>query len=205
MSVLVALTVLAGCANAPPSPQMTSQPQGSALGTDGWSAIPMAPDPAFEAAARASCLAELGVDPALPLLVQDRRRSDMTALHFEGPDEAVDQMVRRLEDGTFICEGGGGGTSPHVSGVALTVTSWTEIGDQATEAWLISGHVSPAAVTVRIWRADGIQIQASVGAGRFLAWWKGGQRLALVAAFDATGQEVARIDNAFELGAGFPN
>ena len=167
--------------------------------------MPLAPDPAFEAAARNQCLADFGADASIPLIIQDRRRDDLAALYFESPAEVVELLVRRNGDGTFRCESGGGGSPPFVRGVALAVTSWTNIGDETSDAWLISGHVDPRATRVVLRLADGLAIEASVGPGRFVAWWETPRELVLVAALDGTGREIARVDDPLELGGGFPN
>jgi hypothetical protein len=49
---------------------------------------------------------------------------------------------------------------------------------------------------------DGRVVQASVGHGRFVAIYRGPERLALLVALDGTGREIAREDNPFALGGG---
>lgn len=202
IALSAAIVGVAGCgpAHSPTSSAEGSPPQ---VGEGGLSFAPLPPDPAFATAARASCLVEMGVDPAIPLVVHDQRRPDLAALRFEGPGEYLVQIVERRGE-EYVCTDGGGGTLPIISGVALAITDWQLIGDGNSEGWLISGHVDSSATEVRIRRAGGTELRASVANGRFVAFWIGPQQIAEMAAFDAAGREIARVDDPIELGGGIP-
>ena len=140
----------------------------------------------------------------MPLLVEDQRRPDLAALYFEDSTDYDLDLIRRARDGTFVCEGGGGGSLPFIRGVALTISDWTNVGDDKAAAWLVAGYVDKRAAIVGIRQLDGREMRASIGSGRFVAFWRGPQQIALLVAFDATGREIARVDDALELGGGPP-
>ena len=91
-------------------PAPSAAPSAPQVGEGGLSLAPLPPDPAFVPAVRATCLAEMVADPAIPLIVHDQRRADLAALYFEGPDEYLVVLVERRADGTFACLEASSGT-----------------------------------------------------------------------------------------------
>jgi hypothetical protein len=208
--LLLAALVVATCATtqpgaptivpeAPAPTPIANQPVG-----DGWALSPLEPVDGFAEAARARCLADMAADPALPLVVQDQRRDDLAALLFADGTEEVEIVVERLPDGSFACGGGGGGDAGQIDGLDLGITSWTNVGDDAMDAWLVTGYVTDRATDVRITLQDGREIAASVGTGRFVAMWQGPDTMMSLRALDAGGGEVARVDDEFGLGGDGP-
>jgi hypothetical protein len=191
---------LAGC-GADATLNASADPPSPQIGEGGVSLVPLEPDPAFAAAARAECLTQMVADPNMPLVVHDQRRADLAAFRFEGTTEYLVQLVERRGN-TFICSEGGGGGLPGISGVALTITDWQIIGEGEAEGWMVSGYVDPNATQVRIRRVAGPELLASVGGGRFVAFWIGPSDVSSMTAFDRTGREIARVDDPMELGGG---
>ena len=150
------------------------------------------------------CLPQMVADPSIPLVVHDQRRGDMAAFRFEGNAEYLVQIVERRGGNAYVCADGGGGSLADVSGVNLSITDVQLIGEEGSEGWLISGYVLPNATEVRIRRKDGVELTASVGSGRFVAFWFGPQEIASMAAFDGAGREIARTDDPVDLGGGMP-
>ncbi len=187
-----------------PSPEPSISPAVSEPRKDHWSRVPLRPDVAFENAAREKCLPDLNIDPRIPLVLHDQRTVNLAALLFEGGSDVAIQVVQRRDDGALGCEGGGGGSRPSVVEHRLAITNWIDVTTEAREAALISGYVEPAVSRVWVELLDGSHVQATVGEGRFLALWKGRPGLAMVAAFDSAGQEVARIDDPFLLNGPSP-
>lgn len=178
MAIAAAAVVLAGC-----SALGVVQPAGDDLRE--WSAVPLPADPALTARAQASC----GGGPAgprLPFLFQDRRTPRSAVVAFGAGGEYELCSVSVGSGGGFGIGGSGIGVPDPVTISTAPVT----LGNAAV--LLVEGTVSRAATRVEVLRADGAVVQASLGGGRWAAWWPGDVAVVRAVAYDADGTEIGR-------------
>ncbi len=143
----------------------------------GWTAEPTTPDPAFLAAAGPACEDNLTGNDVQQLLrtgalLQDQRGPDGAAFLWTGESTAY-CFIGRTPDGTL--------QSPY--------GAWREVvldGPLALEGiepgppGMVTGAVDPAAAAVEVETASGLKLRATIGGGRFVAWWPGTDRLVAV-------------------------
>ena len=154
-----------------------------------WSRLPLPPDPALNAEAQQTCGGEPG-RPRLPLLFQDRRTAESAIVVFGNADEYAMCSVSHGGGGRF---GAGvaeiGGNPPAAFSISA---SRTQLGN--SQLTLVDGRVGPAAAGVRVLRDDGVIVEASVGGGRWLAWWPTDSDPVRAVAYDSSGAEIARAE-----------
>jgi hypothetical protein len=162
-----------------------------------WTAEPTEPDPAFREAAVEQCVQDdlhgpivddVAALTASPLL-QDQRGPDGAALLWLGDELDVECFVFRTPAGDLS------------NGAASAGATWTGhdetlmlVGIQRGPPAIVSGLVDPAAAAVEIETGSGRRIRATVGHGRFLAWWPGTESSASVRALAADGTVIAEIE-----------
>jgi len=157
--------VSGGCAFIGPLVQTVSPPASPDVGD--WSSVPMAVDPALVAEAVLLCLGPRDGSLSDSLALVDQRTADMAAfIWVKGQHEAACLLVRdaagaRAED-TWSSQASG----PAPSRLRLTDTD-------CGPPTVVSGTVAPGTTALVITTAAGRHIDASVGHGRFLAWWPG--------------------------------
>jgi hypothetical protein len=150
-----------------------------------WSPVPLAADPALSAEARESCSGDPNAAP-MPLLFQDRRTAKTALVVFGRENDYLMCSVSHAGGGGF----GAGGSAIGAPAGDLTIESGE--GAIANSAVTVAdGRIRVPAAGVRIVRADGLRVEASVGGGRWLAWWPGDSRVVRVVAYDLSGAEVA--------------
>ena len=178
----LALTLVACEAAAPIAPPVDAS--GTAL-------QPLPPDPAFEEAGRRVCLVggELGNHVQLmPLALQDQRRDDMAYLVYADGGVVVECLLERrgLE---YQMHAGSSGPVPEPA-QALAVDGTATIRE---DGFIVTGAAPAPVAAVVVQRDDGVQVQAKVAAGRFVAWWTTGGQATTVIGYAADGREVTRV------------
>ncbi len=166
----------------------TITPQASSDGSLAqWTPRPTEPDSRVADLARDTCTRDVPRDapPSDARTLQDQR----------GPAGAA--FLWLWPTGQFYCLVVEGPTGLEVAGRAFG-TPATTVGlgvDVALEGppGQITGTTPEGTIDVEIRLDDGSQVIATVGAGRFLAWWPTPQRPAVVVAFDGLGLELGRI------------
>lgn len=154
---------------------------------------PLPHDAEFAEAGRELCLPELGVDPNLPLVVQDRREAESAWMMFADRAVVATCQVERAADGIrllswvlsdrWTSEGarGSGGLTIH-QGLAADATTWNSA----------QGVVPSGASVVRV-VVDGSAVDAVIGQDLYSVTWPGGKVPTVLAALSADGIEIARI------------
>jgi hypothetical protein len=179
---LLMVMVVAACGAAEPAPTPVIDETGTAL-------EPLAPDPAFEVAARDVCLPALSLDSSTPVDFQDRRTNTMAYLQFSTEFKHAGCLVRGNDDGTFTLVAAHEEPQFNSSGVefGLTSSGWIH-----PAGWFVSGHVPPDVTEIWLERADGSRVRASAANGRFIAWWLGDLPATAIIGLKATGIEIVR-------------
>jgi hypothetical protein len=158
----------------------------------GWTPETSSPDPQVVAGIRGWCTppGDTGLGPLPPTVLVDQRGTAAAAyfgdesrawvcfVHFDGANWTT--------DGTA---GSGGPLDPFLPPVSLdSVMAWRGLIDVTG----VRGRVSEAVVSVRVIRADGEELEASVQDGIYLAWWPTGDTVRSVVAMDGAGKVVGR-------------
>ncbi len=135
----------------------------------GWTAEPTTPDPAFLAAAKAGCNDSFSADQrdliATGALLQDQRGPDGAAFLWTG-DSTAYCFIGRAPDGNLQSPFGAWREVALGGSLAL---EGIEPGPPA----MVTGAVDPAAAAVEIETTSGLKLRATIGDGRFVAWWPG--------------------------------
>jgi hypothetical protein len=155
-----------------------------------WTADPTEPDPAFRAAADERCLEGGRPDPATAEVLQDRRGAGGAAFLYTGRSQAS-CVVLRVPGllPSWDVPSKSWRIGPYES------DSFLAVGDSASAAVSdVYGVVDPSAAAVEIVTRSGLVVLATVGSGRFLAWWPGADpwRTVRALATDGTVLETVR-------------
>jgi hypothetical protein len=157
-----------------------------------WTPEPSSPDPQVVAGIRAWCTppGDTGLGPLPPTVLVDQRGTAAAAyfgdetqvwvcfVHFDGTNWTA--------DGTA---GSGGPLDPFLPPVSIdSVMAWSGPIDVTG----VRGRVSEAVASVRVIRADGEELEASVHDGIYLAWWPTKDTVRSVVALDSAGNVVGR-------------
>jgi hypothetical protein len=187
-SLAVGVTVLAAVAlwalNA--SPFVGKAPVAFA----GWQPIPTAADRTLANDAKATCLTDTSL-PAMSLVAQDQRGPAATLL-YAGRGELAICLVLRDAAGTVVAATSGVSHVGDVGGLLKIDTGIT-----APESpnypglGIVAGRVDQAIKGVKVSRADGVTVDATVNSGYFVAWWPTDDQVASVTATDSSGATVA--------------
>jgi hypothetical protein len=174
-----------------------------------WQPTPAKPDSRLMADASAACpamsswssglaipLTSLHIDD-LPILVADQRGS--VALFVYGTHEAIaDCLVWRSPTGPVFLAGSEGSmaSGPLHGAVELAGdTTWDlPVGSSSTErtqVFELFGRTDASRVVIT--RSDGVEVEATVSDGIFVAWWPGCAPVAAIAGYDGAGTQIARI------------
>jgi hypothetical protein len=121
--------------------------------------------------------------------LQDRRSPGRAAFLFADGSSTVECFLTVGSEGRTSVEGAGSSDADPPLG-KLEITRLAN-GPGIT---LVRGSVPPDSATVRILLADGTEVFASVGLGRFLAWWPDSRRPMRIQAIAATGETISEID-----------
>jgi hypothetical protein len=157
-----------------------------------WQARPLPPDPALDAAAKASLACKADQAGELTVVLQDRRTASSAAVLTSGQGFSGSCLV--------TLGGGASGGSARVAALdvlttAIAVDERSTGGLGSGTATLLGGRSQPAVARVQIVFPDGGIIDASVDGSHWLAWWPGGQQPAHVLAFDTTGAVLQTLDD----------
>jgi hypothetical protein len=173
LSLVLTLALVGGCELVASSPDATAT----------WTVEPGEPDPEFRAAADERCLDGGRPDPATAEVLQDQRGSGGAAFLYTGRSQAT-CVVLRVPGllPSWDVPSKGWRLWPYESDAALAV------GDSGSGAISDAyGVVDPSAVAVEIVTTSGRTVRATVGGGRFLAWWPGSDPWRAVRALAADG------------------
>lgn len=157
----------------------------------GWTAEPTAPDAALLAAAKAGCNDSFSGDADQQellrsgALLQDQRGPDGAAFLWTGESTAY-CFIGRTHAGDLRSPFGSWREHPFGGPLAIE-------GDEPGPPAMVTGAVDPAAAAVEIETASGLLLRATVGGGRFVAWWPGADRLVAVRSLDADGNVLTTI------------
>lgn len=195
---VVTLGLLAGCELLlpPTNEPTTSEP----VLQDGGAWPPLVADPLLTDDARRLCLQDLGVARDIPVALQDRREPGWATLYFQSDTTIAWCTVKRTPQGTVA--DGSSGTQDRWTNDAGLVTAAGGLGVQSAIRagqpldWSnLSGLLPPGATRIRA-VVGGRAVDGVVGSGIYSVTWPGGLIPTVLVALDASGQEVARIDQA---------
>lgn len=131
------------------------------------------------------------VEPTL-VLADGRGGDRIMLLYRAGPGEAAECLVRIDANGApTVDAAGSSGTGPAQLG-ALELQASSSGSASGVDSWsylhgLIGSDIGGVVITL----ADGTNITASVGGGRFAAWWPGETQPTRILGFDRAGTQVA--------------
>jgi hypothetical protein len=175
--------VLAGCGGALPMP--------SADPFSTWSRTPLPPSQELATLAleRESCLGGLQGEPALTIVLQDRRTESTAAFFVTGPDIFGSCVVS--------ASGAGGGTWTNEMPTLTGVVTVDEMGHGTTGTSTtdtLGGLVAQNVALVKVGLRDATEVIATVDNGYWLSWWPGGEPAQVVRAIDTDGVIVGVLD-----------
>lgn len=152
-----------------------------------WTADPTGADPAFLDTAREQCL---GFEPSADggLVLQDQRGPDGAAFLFRGTGEAT-CLVLRAPGGALEATAATWSSAPGLPTGPIDVRVFTQGAVSAATGW-----VDPRAGTVELETADGVALRATIGGGRFVAWWPGPDEPAVIRAMRPDGSVLHVLD-----------
>jgi hypothetical protein len=170
-----------------------------------WSPIPKGPAPAFGWSPKASppqpevaagitrwCLPPGGTVAALPPLIAVDQRGHAAVGYFADEDREFLCFVQ--SDGSSWTRlgtaGVGGPLDP--SAAPLTMDGLARLAGGPIDITAVRGRAGPGVAAVTVTRDDGLQVQAQVANGFYLAWWPTDDGFRMVGAVDADGRPVAR-------------
>ncbi len=156
----------------------------------GWTADPTSPDPEFLAAVRAACEDNFSGEDLQPLLradamLQDQRGPDGAAFLWTG-DSTAYCFLGRTSVGDLQSPFGAWRETVLAGPLALE-------GNEAGPPSMVTGAVDPAAAAVEIATASGLVLRATIGGGRFVAWWPGEDPVVTIRSLAADGTTLATI------------
>jgi hypothetical protein len=157
-----------------------------------WSAEPLPPDVALQAAAArrdSSCSAGPEGEP-VRILVQDRRTEWTAAFLFAGLTTFGNCF---LTSAAGVSSGGSGPLPAPISdALSIDVDSFGDVaGGKVRE---LGGRLDPEITSVVVTLADGATVTASVANGFWLAWWPTDVAAASISGFDGAGDEVFTLE-----------
>ncbi len=153
----------------------------------GWQPIPTKNDPAMRAVADASCLPILGKQTVLHLTLQDQRGA-VALFFYRGQGDYW---------ACFLTPNGHGGYDPSVTGISGATAPYIGVDHFGFTGGGTNGIAPAVAVMgetdagkVVIERQDGVNVEATVSDGFFVAWWPGSAGFKNLIAYDASGSEI---------------
>lgn len=164
-----------------------------------WAAQPFGIDPAIAAAADRRCRTapDSPVRPNLQLVLVDARGDSRIDLLYRSADGTAECVVEVAPDGEVVTRGLGSGNSG-LGGLGPTElqmmnTTWSGSGPNDPGDTSVIGSAGLGIVVVRIVRPNGETMLASVGGGRFAAWWPVFEERFRIEGYDANGTLVAEM------------
>lgn len=193
--VLAATLAVVACGGstdgAEPSPTPAVADLARVLGP--WTPEPFPIDPAIAAAADAKCRSDPTTqvrNPNLRLVVVDARGEGLIHLVYAAGAAFGDCQLRFDRTGTMTSTGSGSGEGPADAGpneVTLRSASGSPSSGADRGDLAVIGVAGSNVAAVRIVRANGESITASLGGGTFAAWWPVFDRRYRIEGYDASG------------------
>ena len=158
----------------------------------GWQAVPTLSDSALAAAAQPICLAG-SPSPEMKLVAQDQRGKAATFV-FVGNGQLILCLVTRDETGSVVSAAAGqtlleSRTTPITVDTGLSAPKG--VGSDGIQ--IIAGRIDPSVSAVRIARADGLVVEATVTAGYFVAWWPSDTKADAITALNGSGKPISTV------------
>lgn len=166
-----ALTTAAGTAGT--VALIVSLTAGASNAFAGWTAKPTPPAPGQLAAARASCGASQSPIAGLPLKLADTRGPYTFSIYADSTSSAA-----CIKGPSFIAVTGSVASSAvnvPADEILLSTSHRTDRGGDGFS--FADGRTGAGVSDVTLTLDDGMNVQATVGGGWFVAWWPGGHRI----------------------------
>lgn len=158
----------------------------------GWQPIPTTPDQALATDAKATCLADPSL-PAMSLVAQDQRGTAATLVYTGGGELAICLVVRDPSGAVVAATSG----VSHLEGRSGALTFDTGISAPKASndpgIRIVAGRVDAIVKGVRVSRADGLTVDATVNSGYFVAWWPTDDDAVNAIAIDSSGATLATV------------
>ena len=158
----------------------------------GWQPIPTTADQALANDAKATCLADSSL-PAMSLVAQDQRGTAATLVYAGGGELAICLVVRDPSGAVVAATSGVG----HVEGRSGALTFDTGISAPKAANYpglrIVAGRVDATVKSVKVSRADGVKVDATVNSGYFVAWWPTDDDAVNATAIDSSGATLATV------------
>ena len=154
-----------------------------------WAPVPIPPNAALAQEARRVCVDSGAAAEAQlrQLIIQDQRAADGALLVWDAGSLVVTCLVSRGPGGALTVSGMGSATSgPPGPALAAGLTA----GGPPTVVVGAAGR----GTRVQLELSDGTTVTASVGGGRFAAWWPSNATVVRVRSFDNSGGLVESVD-----------
>jgi hypothetical protein len=158
----------------------------------GWQPVPTAADPTLANDARATCLSDASL-PAMSLVAQDQRGVAATLLYAGGGELAICLVVRDSAGAVLYATSGVSHLEDR-SGL-LKIDTGISAPKVPNDPGLriVAGRVDQAVKGVKVSRADGVKVEATVKSGYFVAWWPTDDDVVNVTATDSAGATLATV------------
>jgi hypothetical protein len=158
----------------------------------GWQPIPTTSDQALANDAKATCLADSSL-PAMSLVAQDQRGTAATLVYAGGAELALCLVVRDSSGAVVDATSG----VSHLDARTGALTFDTGISAPKTPNYpglrIVAGRVEPTVKGVKVSRADGLKVDATVNSGYFVAWWPTDDDPVNATAIDSSGAVLATV------------
>ena len=147
----------------------------------GWSSTPTAPDREFLAVAERDCL------PKGDWFVLQDQRGDPGSAFLASRLNEQDALCVVIRVGSKLIPVYFDSSLPQASAADALEVTWLTISNPSS----VAGTVPVAASLVEVTTQSGMHIVATIGGGRFLAWWPGEDDVSRIEATDANGEIVS--------------
>lgn len=158
----------------------------------GWQPVPTATDRMLANDAKATCLTDASL-PAMSLVTQDQRGAAATLL-YAGRGEVAICLVVRDAAGAVVAVTSG---VSHLGDRRGLLKIDTGISAPKSPNYpglrIVAGRVDRSVKGVKVSRADGVTVDATVSSGYFVAWWPTDDEVASVTATNSAGVTVAIV------------
>jgi hypothetical protein len=164
----------------------------SSVAFAGWQPIPTTADQALANDAKATCLAD-GSLPPMSLVAHDQRGTAATLVYAGGGELAICLVVRDSSGAVVAATSG----VSHLDGRSGALTFDTGISAPKASSYpgirIVAGRVGPSVTSVKVSRADGLTVDATVSSGYFVAWWPTDDDALNATAIDSAGATLATV------------
>jgi hypothetical protein len=129
----------------------------------------------------------------MTLVAQDQRGNAATLLYAGGGELAICLVLRDAKADVVTAASGVTHLAATVEPLSVDTALSAPRSANSAGMTIVAGRVGPSVSGVRVARSDGVDVEATVSAGHFVAWWPTQDSADSILALDRGGRPVVTV------------